>query len=265
MRYLFDHWTAIETRLRSAESWMLLFDYDGCLTAIKDRPSLAKLPADLRERLRSLARLDDSFVGVVSGRALSDVRQLVGLRNLIYVGNHGLEIANGGWSFVHPLAETRKKFLQSLVYSLRRSLKRIPGAWVENKGYTLSAHYRLVKPKMREEFLRIVEQRLRSTPRAAQLRIRHGKRVVDIGALHWHKGSAIVWLRGVVGKKTTVLYLGDDATDEDAFRVLDRDGITIRVGKSKKSHAAYYLRRQNEVPELLRRLLLIRAEQGMGE
>lgn len=261
MRYLFDHWPTVETRLRNAGLRLLLFDYDGCLTAIKSRPSLARLPGDLRKRLRTLAHLDNAFVGVVSGRALRNVRRLVGLRNVLYVGNHGLEIANGDLGFVHPLAETRKRLLQNLVYRLRNKLKRIPGAWVENKGLTLSVHYRLVKPIMRREFFRTVEQCLSSTPHASQLLIRHGKCVVDIGALHWNKGSAIVWLLKTVAKGAMVLYLGDDATDEDAFRVLRRYGVTIRVGRSKKSRAAYYLRKQNEVPELLHRLSLIRTEQ----
>lgn len=258
MRYLFDHWGAVEEYLKPEGPLLLLFDFDGTLSPIVRHPTLARLPTKSRDRLGRLARMANTYVGIVSGRALKDLQRLVSLPNLLYVGNHGLEVANRGWSFTHPIAESRRALLRRLIPKLRKALASIRGAWVEDKGLSLSLHYRSVSTQSREKFFRVVEECLFPARRQGPLRVRKGKCVIEVCPdPRWNKGTAIQWLRKVMPKDARVLYIGDDATDEDAFRVLRRDGITVRVGKQKKSNAAYYLHEQSQVTELLSRLLLI--------
>src|SRR5687768_9760478 len=144
MRHLFIRWEQIFRKLSRAPQRLLLFDYDGTLAPLCDRPSEAKLSRMIRFGLHRLAHQPGSSVGIVSGRQIDDVRRLVGIPGLIYVGNHGLEIEGSGWGFLYPVTNDRLRVLQQLITTATPLIKPFKGAWFENKKWTLSLHYRLV-------------------------------------------------------------------------------------------------------------------------
>jgi len=149
LEYLFSAWPEIAPRLEAAGHILLLIDYDGTLLPIVERPELAILPQRTRGLLREVMGRRNFTVGIISGRALNDLKNRVGLEDLIYAGNHGLEIEGPGLRFVNPTAEEARPALQLLDQALSKEMGAIRGALVENKGLSLSVHYRLVEESLR--------------------------------------------------------------------------------------------------------------------
>jgi trehalose 6-phosphate phosphatase len=262
MQYLFDVWDKVAHRLKSANHVLLLSDFDGTLTPIMDRPELAALPQEIRKLLRTLAKSRRYTIGIVSGRALVDLKSKIGLEGIIYAGNHGLEIEGFGSGFLDPIAEEMRPFLQMLNQALSTTLRGIKGVFVEDKGLTVSVHYRLVddteERRVKDAFSRVTDP-LHVT---GKIRITQGKKVYEIRPpVDWDKGKAIAWLiakcKEVRGKSGALpIYLGDDLTDEDGFKVIERNnGISIFVGEeSFHSIARYFLKSPEEVVQFLKML-----------
>jgi len=151
MPHLLQVWPSILNRLKEAEQVLLLSDYDGTLTPIAARPELAVLGQEARHTLLSLSRQDKYIVGIVSGRGLPDVAAIVDLPQLVYAGNHGLEIAGPDLDFVHPEAKSMGETRCLLLHDLQENLPLLPGVFVEDKGMTLSVHYRLAADELAGE------------------------------------------------------------------------------------------------------------------
>ena len=264
MEHLFSVWPEAAQRLKAARRVLLLSDYDGTLTPIVDRPELADLPAGTRQLLRALAHRHCFTVGIISGRALSDLKQRVGIGSIVYAGNHGLEIEGPGISFINPLAEEMKPVLRVIHQVLSNALHTVRGALVEDKGLSLSVHYRLVEEEEVEEAKTVFERILRMPHLSGKVKITSGKKVHEVRpAVDWDKGKAIKLLMkryGKGGRRSGLLpvYLGDDLTDEDGFGAIERygDGLTVFVGgESDSTMARYFLRSPDEVERFLSMLL----------
>ena len=264
MEHLFSIWPEVARRLKAARHVLLLSDYDGTLTPIVDRPELADLPAGTRQLLRALAQRHRFTVGIISGRALSDLKQMVGIGSIVYAGNHGLEIEGPGISFINPLAEEMKPVLRVIHQVLSNALHTVRGALVEDKGLSLSVHYRLVEEEEVEEAKTVFERILRMPHLSGKVKITSGKKVHEVRpAVDWDKGKAIKLLMkryGKGGRRSGLLpvYLGDDLTDEDGFGAIERhgDGLTVFVGgESDSTTARYFLRSPDEVERFLSMLL----------
>lgn len=229
-------------------------DFDGTLAPIVARPGLARLPEATRTALRALAGRADVAVAVVSGRALSDLRLKVGLERAAYAGNHGLEMSAGAWRWTHPGVRGRRKAMRRAAEAAEALCRLAPGAWVETKGATFSLHVRAVKDPR-------AEARLRSGLRAAVRRVgglalRTGKRVYEVRpSVAWDKGRAVELLRRRLAPGGACVYIGDDATDEDAFRRLKGKALTVKVGPGRTA-AACRVSGPAGVRRLLGRLLL---------
>lgn len=227
---------------RGRRQLLVLLDYDGTLTPIAARPEQASLAAATRRALQRLNRCPGVQVAVISGRALRDVKRLVRIKRLWYAGNHGLELQAGRRCWVHPAARRRQPQLRQVVQQLRRAMRSIPGAWVENKGVTCSVHWRAVPAAQQRLFQRRIQEALAPALRRGALRRRLGKRVVEVRpAVACDKGTAVGWFARHLGGAPALLYVGDDRTDEDAFRAVNRArGWTVFVGPSQHPTAARY-------------------------
>lgn len=236
---------------------LLLLDYDGTLTPIVEKPELATLSPDMRGALKSVATRHK--VAIVSGRALADVKKLVGLKGLYYVGNHGLEISGPRVKLVQSRALGMRSTITQLCRKLQAALKGVDGAIVENKGLTASVHYRLVQPKKLKWLKSVVEKVTKPYLSSGAIKITRGKKVINIiPDIDWDKGKAALWIISAVDpkRKATPIYMGDDKTDEDAFLVMKNRGITVLVSeKRKRSHAKFFLRNVDEVRTFLRKLV----------
>lgn len=263
MQHLFPVWQEFSKRLKAARRVLLLCDYDGTLTPIVDRPELAELSEKTRQMLQALARQSHFTVGIISGRALADLRQRVGVSNIIYAGNHGLEIEGPGVSLVMPLAAEMRPVLRLINQVLNKALAPIRGVQVEDKGLTISVHYRMVEESKTEEVTNAFERVIATARSLGKVRITSGKKVYEVRpAVEWDKGEAIALLIERFGKTKTKkellpIYLGDDQTDEDGFKVIEKhDGISVFVGEEIGSSAArYYLKSPAEVEQFLEQLI----------
>lgn len=261
MEYLFSAWRQIATQLRAARHIMFISDYDGTLAPIVDRPELANLSPKAKELLQALAHQRRYTVGIISGRALADLKRKVGIRGIIYAGNHGLEVEGPGMSFVNPVAEEIKPILRLLHGILSMALGRVKGAWVEDKGLTLSVHYRLAAEDKAGEVENIFEQVVAPARSRGKIKTTSGKKVYEVRpAVAWDKGKAIALILEKYKKgkgKALPMFLGDDLTDEDGFKVINKcNGISIVVGEEAgATHARYFLKSPAEVEELLEMLL----------
>jgi len=270
LEHLLSVWPRVALQLRDARHILLLTDYDGTLTPIVERPELANLTESTRLVVEALARLYKFRVGVISGRALADLKDKVGIRGIIYAGNHGMEIEGPGISFVNPLAEEFRPILRIVHYVLSRTLGRIRGVIVEDKGLSLSVHYRLVEEDKTEEVKNTFQRIAGGAQVLGKIRITSGKKVYEVRpAVAWDKGKAIKLLMkrySKGGRKSGLLpiYLGDDLTDEDGFRVIENygKGLSVFVGeKGQHSAARYFLKSPVEVAAFLG-ILLEQARRG---
>lgn len=234
-------------------------DFDGTLAPIVPVPDEAALPDATRPLLHALAGRSDTRVAIVSGRGLDDLRTRIDAPGLFFAGNHGLEIDGPGVRRVHDDAQAARPGLARAVAELHTALHGVPGVIVEDKGLTASVHFRMVDDADTAERIR---QHVHETcARHPNLRATDGKKVVEIRPdVDWNKGRAFEFLRQVVGSGATAapaLFIGDDRTDEDAFRVVGRDGWSIVVGDppGHDSIARGRLASTDAVADFLRQLL----------
>jgi trehalose-phosphatase len=243
----------IVARLMSPRAALFL-DYDGTLTPIVDRPEQARLEDATRQLLAGLAALCPVFV--VSGRDRRSLQSLVGLDELGYVGSHGFDIAGPpGSGLRHEVGADRLSTIDAVDRVLRAKLDGVAGALVERKRFTVAVHVRLVAAGRRAG----VEQAVRRVAKAHPgLRVERGKMVFELQPdLDWNKGAAVGWLLEAMGAQPpTPLYIGDDLTDETAFRAIDATGIAIVVADEDRPTAATFrLRNPAEVATFLERTL----------
>jgi trehalose 6-phosphate phosphatase len=252
MQNLFDCWQHIKAELQTSSRVLLLLDYDGTLVPIVKDPAQAVPGAALRPLLRKLGCAKKIILGIITGRSLKDIRSRIGLRGIIYAGNHGLEISAGSRGHMAPGFQRHLKDLQHIASALSEEVKKVPGALLENKRLTLSIHYRRCTMRDARRLKTLVSTII--SPWRDSIRIVRGKKVWDLQPpIDWNKGRAATWiLQQFMGPQTPLpIYIGDDRTDEDVFRALGPNAITVRVRKRKDSAAAYYLAGVSEVTKCL--------------
>lgn len=247
MKFALEQWPVIRKQIEHAEYVCLFLDFDGTLTPIVETPDKAVLSDEMRALLQRLMALPACKVAVISGRELRDLKEKVRLKNVAYVGNHGFEIEGEDINF-HSLVSLRARTaLDRIKAEAAKIAVQFPGVLIEDKGATLSIHYRLVDPKMEKDFIGSLERTVRPCIQEKELRMVEGKKVFEFRPpVAWDKGKAVRWLLKqlmVKEGKADVLpvFIGDDRTDEDVFSDLKDSGVTIVVGKRNGSRAQYFL------------------------
>lgn len=232
----------------------VFLDYDGTLTPIVSQPEDAWLSDSMRQTLRELAARAP-VVAILSGRDLDDVRRRVNIDSIVYAGSHGFDIA-GPRGLRRQMATEFLPTLDLAEKELHAALDGISGARVERKRFSIAAHYRNVN----ENDLAKIEQAVGEVAtRHRKLRRINGKKVYELlPDVAWDKGKAVLWLLETLGLERgniRSIYIGDDRTDEDAFRALEQRGIGILVSEQSQPTAARYsLRDPAEVERFLRAL-----------
>jgi trehalose 6-phosphate phosphatase len=216
---------------------LLAFDYDGTLAPIAATPDEARMRTATRQLLTRVARVYPCVV--ISGRALEDLTQrLKNIPTWYLFGNHGLEPAPPGQVLPTP---ARRWALH-----LRKRLPRDPGIVIEDKRYSLTIHYRNVDRAVSE------------LPDVRALAGAEAVNLLPLGGVH--KGVALQqacrWFAC-----DSAIYIGDDATDEDAFASSYPEKLlTIRVGHAEQSRAGYHIDGQGDIDALLGILADLRRE-----
>ena len=223
-------------------SVLLLLDFDGTLSEIAPRPEDAVLRPGNAKLLAVLSRKPGSTVGILSGRSLDDVRERVGVPGLVYAGNHGLEISGPDLQYLHPAAAASIPAFSEIAGRLVAALADVPGAQVENKTLTLTVHYRRVAPEYHDRVESIVQDVTGPAITDGQLRLSTAKAAIELRpSVEWDKGRALDLVRSRLAPGAFPIYIGDDATDEDAFAAAQAaGGFGVFVGPAGSATRAKY-------------------------
>ncbi|KAG2300664.1 hypothetical protein Bca4012_012410 [Brassica carinata] len=247
---------------------VMFLDYDGTLSPIVDDPDKAFMSSKMRKTVKKLAKCFPT--AIVTGRCIDKVYNFVKLGELYYAGSHGMDIKGPAKGF-----SRHKRVKQSLLYQpasdylpmideickqLLEKTKSTPGVIIENHKFTASVHFRCVEEKKWSELVLQVRSVLDKYP---MLKLSQGRKVFEIRPMiEWDKGRALEFLLESLGfgnsNNVFPVYIGDDRTDEDAFKMLrDRgEGFGILVSKfPKDTDASYSLQDPSEVMNFLRRLV----------
>lgn len=252
MDYLFDGIEKILARLKTANRIFSFLDYDGTLTPIVSHPEKAILSKETRALLLALKKSPKFLLAIVSGKSLKDIRKLVGLKGVYYVGNHGLEVFAPKRGEKKLVPEKVVPELGRIRDRLNNQLKDVDGVLIEDKGWILAIHYRNVDPRQVPPIFMALKQEIKDS--MVPLCLEYGKMVFEIRPRSTvNKGTAVLGLLAQVNQDGVLpIYIGDDQTDEDAFKALKKRGITIFVGFLSNSLAKYYVKDPSEVYQFLK-------------
>lgn len=236
--------------MRTASRVSLFLDFDGTLVPIAADPATPRLDPATAETLKMLSSQVLVITTIISGRAVEDLYSRIRLEGLIYSGNHGLEIFGRNLCFVEPVAWSLRTQLGQLCDDLAARLQAFAGVIIEHKGLTASIHYRQAAKADFEEIQCAVQVSVAST--GGLFHVTSGRKVFEVVPhTSWHKGTAARWINSQLGEEDVLsIYLGDDTTDENAFRMLP-DAITIQVGNMPITSARFQLPDPAAVHEFL--------------
>ncbi|PWZ25489.1 putative trehalose-phosphate phosphatase 4 [Zea mays] len=240
---------------------VMFLDYDGTLAPIVADPDAAYMSDVMRAAVRDVAKHFPT--AIVSGRCRDKVRSFVDLSELYYAGSHGMDIEGPSSNPESVLCQPASEFLPVIdeVYkALVEKTKSTPGAKVENNKFCLSVHFRCVDEKRWNALAEQVKAVIKDYPK---LKLTQGRKVLEIRpSIMWDKGKALEFLLESLGfascSDALPVYIGDDRTDEDAFKVLRKrgQGVGILVSKCpKETNASYSLQDPGEVMDFLLRLV----------
>jgi len=225
-----------EVARRPAETaFVLLLDFDGTLAEFNPDPAAPELTPERWHLLNQIASEPGVSLGIVSGRRLDDLRARTRLPDHVYhAGLHGLEIEINGDRTTHPDLGAAEERMDGLADCLRRLTTEFPGALIEDKGVSVAVHARPLEFHLHEKLFARAD--ILAVPWIVEGHARRleGNEVVEyLPNISGHKGEATKWIQARVeatfAKPAWVAYIGDDITDEDAFRAIDL-GIGVLVG-----------------------------------
>ena len=262
MKYLFENIQTVDALLKAREKTILLTDFDGTLTPIRKHPDLAALSEEIRQTLIKFTQDKAIFLGIITGRSLKQIKKLVNIPEILYVANHGIEIEGPGIHYVSKEARKARYILWHIYMRFFKSFRHIEGVYLEDKGYTISVHYRLVKKAKDVEFIaNSITNITKPYIEGKILSLSTGKMVYEIRPpVKWNKAITIQWLLTnyfplEFGENALLVYLGDDKADIEVFYSLRGKGLTIFVGNPlDTSTAEYYVHSPEEVKVFLEHL-----------
>lgn len=231
---------------------VLFLDYDGTLAPIVSDPKQAIMSGDTRSILEKLSSVIN--VAIVSGRDRQDVEAKVAFDHLIYAGSHGYDISGpDGFGFQLPEGREALVDLDEATERLQQQLGGVQGAVVERKKYAIAVHYRNVMEADVPKVKSAVENVLKDHEK---LKKGEGKKILELKpAVDWHKGKAVLWLMQKLNfdeERYIPVFIGDDITDEDALKSIEKVGLGILVGShGQKTAATFKLDSIEEVNEFL--------------
>ncbi len=223
-RHVTEEVDLLSRALGAAGRVYLFLDYDGTLVS-GPRGEAIRPPSSVLRRLTQLGEVDSFSVFIISGRPVEELRRLVGIPSIGYIGQRGFEISIPGRPVIHPVeGETAATVLHHAELEVHRaleSLESLDGIEIENRGYGLVLHTALAAPKVASEAIQLFAATIRRVDTASALEVLYGDGVVEARMAGWGKGDAIIHiLREADAGSALAIYVGDDVTDEDAFEAV---------------------------------------------
>jgi trehalose 6-phosphate phosphatase len=226
------------------------FDFDGTLAPIELHPEKVQLPYDIQQRLITLSRY--APLAIITGRSVQGMQKYMGFSPDFIIGNHGIEGLPDWNKHAESYQTICSMWEQRLLAAFEHPTILDPGIWIENKRYSLSIHYRPTPDVGNiEDKLKNVFTQLTPVPRVIP-----GKNVFNLLPQNAaNKGVALAKLMSSNNFRSAI-YVGDDVTDEDVFRLHRPDVLTVRVENAVDSAADFFLRQRQDIKHLLDELIV---------
>jgi len=221
-RHVTEEVDLLSSALGAARRVYLFLDYDGTLVS-GPRGDAIRPPSSVLRRLTQLGEVDSFSVFLISGRPVEELRRLVGVPSIGYIGQRGFEISIPGRPIIYPVeGETAAAVLHHAELEVHRALGSLDAIEIENRGYGLILHTALATPKVTGEAIQRFTETIRRVDTASALEVLYGDGVVEARLAGWGKGDAIIHiLREADAGSALAIYVGDDVTDEDAFEAIN--------------------------------------------
>lgn len=229
---------------------LLLLDYDGVLTGFSATPDKAKPSKKLKQLLGKLSSDPANQLVIISGRSRQNLENWLGNLPVTLAAEHGTAVKTPGepWS---QLIAVPRGWKQLLLPILQRYADKTPGAFVEEKDFSLVWHYRNASPYYAQKNIAILKRALGPTLRRYGLQVFSGHKILEFKSPAANKGTVVSkWL---TDEPDFILAIGDDYTDEDMFLALPDNAYTIKVGRGR-TEATFRLQSSDDVLNLLRQL-----------
>lgn len=248
-----DQFKTISEQLKGSEKRLLFFDYDGTLMPLVKVPSLSSPNEDVIRVISRLTSDNRNKVVIISGRDSATIGRWFGSMNLIIVAEHGALIKYPGERW-ESLADEDIEWKKNILPIMEIFSNKCPGAFTEEKKYTVAWHYRNAPAEMGNYHSRELIRILMGIVHNSALQVLDGNKIVEVRFTNIHKG--------VIAKKIVkevcpdfIMAIGDDRTDEDMFKALGSKSVSIKIGPGETA-ATYSLPVQEDVPKLLKTLFL---------
>ncbi len=241
----------VRMKIKKAGKRLFFLDYDGTLIPFSDTPEKAIPDPELLKLLKDLTANEKNQVVIISGRDRKSLESWLGHLNLDFIGEHGVWLKERGsdWRTITKLSGKWKSEIRSV---LELYVDRTPGSFIEEKDYSLVWHHRKVETGLGELRTRELSSHLNYLSSNMNLQVLEGDMVVEIKSAQVNKGRAAhQWIEDF--PSDYIIAIGDDWTDEDTFRAMPEDALTVKVG-STSSAAKYNLISPEEVRQFLKQL-----------
>ncbi|WJD48872.1 trehalose-phosphatase [Enterobacter sp. PGRG2] len=207
-------------------NFAFFFDLDGTLADIKPHPDQVAIPARVRDQLHQLAELNQGAVALVSGRSMRELDALASPYRFPLAGVHGAERRDSNGE--HHVVTLPSELVKQIELELIAGLDGLEGTELEAKGMAFALHYR--QAMHHEDAIYALAQALEA--KHDELALQPGKCVVELKPRGISKGAAIdAFMQETPFAGRTPVFLGDDLTDEQGFKVVNRaGGVSIKVG-----------------------------------
>jgi trehalose 6-phosphate phosphatase len=226
-------------------------DFDGTLSHLVEHPSAARPVPGAVEVLDALGTLPRTTAAVLSGRNLTSLVGVAAMpEHVVLVGSHGTEYAPG---VISDLGPEQRSLLDDLVDACEAIVASVPGGFVEVKPASVAVHVRNVSQELAPEVLEAVRSGPATRP---TVQVTEGKSVIELAVVRGGKGAALDTLRERTRASATV-FIGDDVTDEDAFRALRVGDVGVKVGEGPTA-ARWRVHDPIQVVDLLEEVLAAR-------
>lgn len=244
----FDIRNKIIQEFHTAKKKLLFLDYDGTLVPFSRFPLSASPDQGVKELLRQLALVPDADVVIISGRDKEILEEWLDIPNVHIVAEHGIWIRENKneWKMMKAFKNDWK---ESILPVLKHYSDRLPGAFIEEKEFSIAWHYRLANAELAKLQSRELLNNLTHLTANMGLQILQGNKVIEVRNGGADKGAVALYFREKQ-KYDFVMAMGDDTTDEDLFDALGDKDYTIKVG-ARPTKAQYLLDNYSEVRSFL--------------
>lgn len=238
-------------KLLASEKNLFLLDYDGTLTGFRKNPRDAYPTDELKKLLISLGENTQNRVVIISGRESCNLEEWFGNYPIELAAEHGaLFKEHGLWKELMPLNNSWKEHLKT---SFDYFAEKLPGAFVEEKKYSIVWHYRNTDLKKRNKVIADLHKHLEMQIKTFGIVLMKGHGVIEVKSVGQGKNVAVSHILQHTNYDF-ILAIGDDTTDEDMFKVLPSNAISVKVGHNKNTQALFFLSHHKDVLFLLKEL-----------